>query len=171
MSKNYLINRLKWYYPMERLHAFVTFPALMLYVIYTNPLKDILFLLYGLMLCIIILFQGQHYWKLKLHKLLRKDIDQERSLTFFRKSKKLNLIMIGLIPAMFAIHLSFNHWNLKMDNWFFWGCVANLFGFLEHVNYYNRQLMIDNASDLNYVIRNRKLKIASLAKDLSENEI
>jgi hypothetical protein len=30
--------------------------------------------------------------------------------------------------------------------------------------------MIDNASDLNYVIRNRKLKIASLAKDLKENE-
>ena len=48
---------------------------------------------------------------------------------------------------------------------------ANIFGILEHINYYNRQLMIDNTSDLNYVIRNRKLKIASLAKDLSENEI
>ena len=53
----------------------------------------------------------------------------------------------------------------------FWAIIANIFGILEHINYYNRQLMIDNASDLNYVIRNRKLKIASLAKDLSENEI
>lgn len=87
MSKNYLINRLKWYYPLERMHALVTFPSLMLYVIYNNPLKDILFLMYGLILCVIILFQGQHYWKLKLHKLLRKDVDQERSLFFFRNSK------------------------------------------------------------------------------------
>jgi hypothetical protein len=52
-----------------------------------------------------------------------------------------------------------------------WAVFANIFGILEHFNYYNRQLMIDNTQDLNYVIRNRKLKIASLAKDLSENEI
>ena len=48
---------------------------------------------------------------------------------------------------------------------------ANIFGILEHINYYNRQLMIDNKSDLNYLLRNRKLKIASLAKDLKENKL
>jgi hypothetical protein len=52
-----------------------------------------------------------------------------------------------------------------------WAVFANIFGILEHVNYYNRQLMIDNTQDLNYVIRNRKLKIASLAKDLKENKL
>jgi len=53
----------------------------------------------------------------------------------------------------------------------FWASIANIFGILEHINYYNRQLMIDNPSDLYYVMRYKKLKIASLAKDLSENEI
>jgi hypothetical protein len=53
----------------------------------------------------------------------------------------------------------------------FWATAANAFGILEHINYYNRQLMIDNTSDLNYLMRYKKLKIASLAKDLSENEI
>jgi hypothetical protein len=53
----------------------------------------------------------------------------------------------------------------------FWAVVANIFGVLEHINYYNRQLMVDNISDLNYIVLNRKLKIASLAKDLTDNEI
>jgi hypothetical protein len=79
--------------------------------------------------------------------------------------------MIGLIPLVFIIQLYFNNWEVKTENLIFWAIIANVFGILEHINYYNRQLMIDNTSDLNYVIRNRKLKIASLAKDLSENEI
>jgi hypothetical protein len=79
--------------------------------------------------------------------------------------------MIGLIPLIFIIQLFLDNWTIKNENLMFWGIVANVFGVLEHVNYYKRQLMIDNKQDLNYVIRNRKLKIASLAKDLSENEI
>ena len=79
--------------------------------------------------------------------------------------------MIGLIPLVFIIQLYFNNWEVKTENLIFWAIIVNVFGILEHINYYYRQLMIDNTSDLNYVIRNRKLKIASLAKDLSENEI
>jgi hypothetical protein len=79
--------------------------------------------------------------------------------------------MIGLIPIVLIIQLYFSNWEVKTENLMFWAIIANVFGILEHINYYNRQLMIDNTSDLNYVIRNRKLKIASLAKDLSENEI
>ena len=79
--------------------------------------------------------------------------------------------MIGLIPIVLIIQLYFSNWEVKTENLMFWAIIANVFGMLEHINYYNRQLMIDNTSDLNYVIRNRKLKIASLAKDLSENEI
>ncbi len=79
--------------------------------------------------------------------------------------------MIGLIPIVFVIQLYFSNGEVKIENLMFWAIVANVFGILEHINYYNRQLMIDNTTDLNYVIRNRKLKMASLAKDLSENKI
>lgn len=171
MSKKDLIKRLNWYYPMERMHAFMTFPLITIYLIYSNSLSDVIFLLYGLIICIFILFQGQHYWKLKLYRLTGKSFNQIKNLTFFRKSRIINLIMIGLIPLIFIIQLFLNNWTIKTENLMFWGIVANVFGVLEHVNYYNRQLMIDNTQDLNYVIRNRKLKIASLAKDLSENEI
>ena len=79
--------------------------------------------------------------------------------------------MIGLIPLIFIVQLYLADWKMKTDNLMFWGFIANLFGVLEHINYYVRQLMIDNLSDLGYVMRNRKLKVASLAKDLTENQI
>ncbi len=79
--------------------------------------------------------------------------------------------MIGLIPLVLIIQLYFSNWEVKTENLMLWAIIANVFGILEHINYYNRQVMIDNTSDLNYVIRNRKLKIASLAKDLLENKI
>ncbi len=171
MSKKDLIKRLNWYYPLERIHAFITLPCIMLFLLYSYPISDVLFLLYGLILCTFVLFQGQHYWKLKLNRLTGKQFDQNKNLLFFRKSKKVNLVMIGLIPILCIIQLYLSNWAIKKENLMFWGVIANLFGVLEHINYYNIQLMIDNTSDLNYVIRNRKLKIASLAKDLSENEI
>jgi hypothetical protein len=171
MSKKELIKRLSWYYPMEKMHAFVTFPSIQIYLLFTNSIHNIIFLLYGLSLCIFILFQGQQYWKLKLYKLSGKSFDQGKNLMFFRRSKKINIFMIGLIPLVFIIQLYLNNWTLKTENLMLWASIANVFGILEHINYYNRQLMIDNPSDLYYVMRYKKLKIASLAKDLSENEI
>jgi hypothetical protein len=117
------------------------------------------------------LFQGQHYFKLKLQRLKGITFDQNTSLSFFRKSKKLNLIFIGLIPFIFILQIFLNNWTVKTENLIYWAIAVNMFGVLEHINYYNRQLMIDNSSDINYVIKNRKLKVASLAKDLLENEI
>ena len=171
MSKQKLIKRLKSYYPMERLHAFVTFPAILIYLIFNNSFSNIFFLLYGILVCIIILIQGQHYWKLKLYKLINKPFNQEKNLTIFRNSKKINLILISLIPIIFIIQLYKNDWKIIPENLILWAILANFFAVLEHINYYNRQLMIDNSADLEYLKRNKKLKIASLAKDLKENEL
>ena len=52
-----------------------------------------------------------------------------------------------------------------------WALAANAFGILEHINYYHRQLSIDNLADVKYVLRNKKLKVASLAKNLRDNKI
>lgn len=171
MSKKELVKRLNWYYPMERMHAFFTFPLMAVYLIFNNSLQDIIFLIYGLLFCIVVLFQGQHYWKLKLFTLTGKPFDQRKQLNFFRKSKQANLVMIGLIPLVFVIQLYLAGWTLDTKNLILWSVVANVFGVLEHINYYNRQLMIDNISDLNYVLKNKKLKVASLAKDIAGNEI
>ena len=110
MRKDELIQRLNKTYKMERSHAFFTFPAIAIYLLFTNSPLDIVFFL-------------------------------------------------------------FDNWTIKTENMIYWAIIANVFGILEHINYYNRQLMIDNSSDLNYVVKNRKLKIASLAKDLIENRL
>ena len=77
--------------------------------------------------------------------------------------------MIALIPLVLVIQLYLNNWTLN-GNLMLWAIIANVFGILEHINYYNRQLMVDNASDLKYILNNKKLKTASLAKDLLENK-
>lgn len=171
MTKQRLIDRLKWYYPLERLHTFVTFPGLLLYLVFTNQLEDIVFLAYGIIVCIVILYQGQHYWKLKLKRLEGEKFDNDKNIKFFKSSKKINLILIGLIPILLLIQLFLLDWNIRNHELFFWGVLANIFAILEHVNYYNIQLMIDNKYDFEYLIKHRKLKKASLAKDLIEHKI
>ncbi len=171
MTKTRLIERLKWYYPLEKFHALVTFPAIMLFLMYKNPLRDLVFVSYGLLVCIAVLYQGQLYWKLKLDRLLAKDINQRESLQFFRRSKKVNFFLIFLMPLFFILQLYLQDWDHNSNDYLYWGLLANLFAILEHVNYYHIQLMVDNQYDMKYLITHKRLKKASLAKDLDEYKI
>lgn len=171
MTKARLINRLKWYYPTEKFHTYVTVPALLIYLLFMNPISDIFFLTYGLLICIVILYQGQHYWKLKLNRLTGKNINQKSSILFFKKSKQLNWLLISLMLPIFLIQLYIQKWNLGTNEMLYWGLLANVFALLEHINYYYVQLMLDNKYDFEYLIKNKRLKKASLAKDLIENRI
>lgn len=166
-----MIKRLSWYYPLEKFHAFVTFPLLVVYLLYHYALTDILFLIYGLLVCIVILLQGQHYWKLKLHRLSGKAFSQVKNLQFFRKSGQVNIILIGLMPLVLLLQLYLSDWGSIPDNLMIWAICANAFAVLEHINYYHRQLMIDNEADLRYLLTNKRLKIASLRKDLEESKL
>lgn len=165
-TKQRLIDRLKWYYPLEKLHAFVTFPFFILLANYIYSFKETVFLSYGLLVCIIILYQGQRYWRIKLARLRNQPVDQDKNLQFFEKSKRRNVILIALIPVFFLIQLGINDWKIISHRLFLLSCLANVFAILEHINYYHTQLMIDNQYDFQYLIRNKKLKTASLANDL-----
>lgn len=171
MKKASLLKRLKWYYPLEKIHTFFTLPILLIYIIFTQPIRDIVLLIYGLIMCCFILYQGQLYWKLKLQSLSGINFDQNYYLAFFRRSKKVNLIFIGLFPLFLLLQLFLNEWSLTKNSMLIYGVLANIFGVFEHINYYHTQLMIDNLEDLNYIIRNKSLKKASLAKDLRKNKI
>ncbi len=171
MSKARLIKRLQWYYPTEKLHTYVSFPAIILYVIYRYNLADIVLLIYGLLVCIVILYQGQWYWKLKLDRLKGIDIDQEKNLHFFTSWKKRNPYLFMLMPLVFLIQCYLQAWTFSTNKMFIWGILANVFAILEHINYYYTQLMVDNLYDLKYIMKNKGLKKASLAKDLAEQNI
>jgi hypothetical protein len=169
MGKKDLIKRLRWYYPLEKLHAFVSFPLLIFYFLSNYPFIKSIWFIYGMLFCIFVLFQGQKYWQLKLWRLEGKPFSQVKNLRFFRKAKRINLFLMLGIPIILALQMLIVDWTTKDFNIIFWSFLANIFAILEHINYYNKQLMVDNAADFKYIIRNKKLKTASLAKDLKEN--
>lgn len=171
MSKELLIRRLSWYYPIERINAFFTFPLIALFYLSIYSIKDILALIYGLLVCIFILYQGQLYWKLKLYRLTGKQFDQKRILRQFRIWKRINEFLIGFIPLVFLIWLYLEGWIINTDRIFYWSIGVNAFAVLEYINYYHRQLTIDKVSDLRYLIKNRRLKIAHLGKNLNDSVI
>ena len=171
MGKKDLIKRLRWYYPLEKLHAFFTFPALTVYFLATYPFLKSISFCYGMLVCIFILYQGQKYWQLKLWRLERKPFPQPKNLRFFRKAKRINHFLILGIPLVFILQFLIADWSSQDSGILFFTIVANVFAVLEHINYYHTQLMVDNAPDLHYIIHNKKLKAASLAKDLKENSI
>lgn len=170
MSKAKIIKRLNWLYSTERFFA-ILFTGVIIFVLIRFPPPKTIFLLYGLLIITVILFQGQHYWKLKLYRLTEKPVDQKKNLKLFRNAKRLNLIMIGTIPLILLVQLFFTGSTIKSKNLFLWAAIANMFGILEHINYFHRQLTIDKISDLNYLLKNKRLKIASLKKDIDDNEI
>ena len=171
MGKEKLIKRLKQYYPLERFHAFFTFPLLTIYFIFKNPFLQSIWFVYGMLLCIFILYQGQRYWKLKLWRLQNKPFSESENIKFFNSAKRLNRILLFVSPIILVVQILIVDWSTQDFNIIFWSTMANVFAFLEYFNYYHTQLMVDNTSDFQYIIRNQKLKTASLAKDLKENRI
>jgi hypothetical protein len=170
MSKPYLIRRLGWYYPTERFNAFF-FGAASCYIVWSYPLAKFLFLLHGLISMTYILFQGQKYWQLKLHRLRGKPFDQTAALAFFRRSQRINLGLIGLMPIVFLVQTFLLHWTIGSTGILLGALAANGFAILEHINYYHRQLSVDNLPDWNYIGRHKRLKVAQLARDLRDGEI
>ncbi|QQX76822.1 MULTISPECIES: hypothetical protein [Aequorivita] len=169
MGKEKLIKRLRWYYPLEKLHTFFTFPLLAIYFLTQHPFVKSIWFLYGMMVCIFILYQGQKYWQLKLWRLVGKPFSQVKNLKFFKKAKRINFLLIMGMPVILVVQLLIVNWSVADFEILLWSFAANLFAILEHINYYHTQLMIDNTSDIAFIFRNKKLKTASLAKDLKEN--
>lgn len=169
MLREKLIKRLSWYYPTELFNAFL-FTGIFVYVLVAYPFANALLLLYGLFLMIVILFQGQHYWKLKLYRIQGKPINQSKNIRLFKRAKVANAIIIfGILPVA-LLQGYITNWCFAEKGITLWAIGANAFGILEHINYYYRQLMIDNTADVEYLKVNKKLKTASLAKDLRDNK-
>ncbi|MCB0795506.1 MAG: hypothetical protein KDB88_12280 [Flavobacteriales bacterium] len=148
MTKERLIQRLGWYYPTERAHAFLTFPVILLVILYYHPFRNVVLLTYGMVVCIVVLYQGQHYWKLRLHRLKGLPVAQDQALRFFRRSKGWNVMLIlCMVPIMIA-ELYLDRRKPCFQEMFLWGALTNLFAILEHVNYYHVQLMVDNMYDV-----------------------
>ncbi|MGN8224273.1 hypothetical protein [Gracilimonas sp. BCB1] len=169
-SKKRLINRLQWTFQVEGMNV-VMFFGIMIFLNFQYSLYDIFFLSYGLFLMCFILFQGTYYWWIKYSVLTERPVFKSTALSRFRSFKRQSQLMITLIPVVLIIQWLVSGKTLSTDNLIGWAVFANLFGVCEYINYYHKQLMYDNRNDLRYLLQNRKLKEASLHKDLRENKI
>ncbi len=169
-TKQRLIKRLQWYYQVEGMNV-VMFLGILIFLNAQYGVLDLLFLSYGLLLVCFILFQGTYYWWVKLSVLKNSSVRQTKIIQRFRSFKKQNLYLIALIPIMLFVQWWVSGQKLGGDNFLFWAFFANVFAVFEHINYYKRQLMYDNIHDINYLLRHRKLKEASLFKDLREEKL
>lgn len=107
--------------------------------------------------------------KLKLHQLTHKAFEQPSNIRFFNTCEQINVKLIVLMPAFIVFQVYLIGWQLS-NNSFLLGLVVNLFALLEHTNYYRSQLMIDSQHDWKYLVTNKKLKITSLAKDVTNQK-
>lgn len=147
------------------------FFGLSFYIMYKSESKNLLFITYGLWFMSFILLQGTLYWYLKLKSIKGEKINQAFYLTLFNRFKSVNVILGIAIPIVFFVHWYTSGKQLDWDWLLFWGWFTNFFALIEHYNYYHKQLMYDNPFDWRYIKQNRRLKIASLRKDLDEQKI
>jgi len=155
---------------MEGANAFWIF-CLSIFLIFRNEVYEVIFLTYGIWFMVYILIQGTHYWRLKLHSIKGEKIDQEFQINLFKKFKSSNQILGIGIPIVFAIQWYFDPEMFSKTSIFYWSLFTNAFAIVEHINYYHKQISYDNPYDWQYLKRNKRLKVASLKKDIEEGKI
>ncbi|KAA0546997.1 general stress protein [Bacillus sp. BGMRC 2118] len=138
-----------------------TFPTYQLYSLYSFWGSFSVFLF--------ILVQGSVYWYSK-QKQLRNFHSMKVPYSVLRGlqlCKTTNMICILFIPLLFIL-----------DGILFWsdiptsGLAVSLFFYLfaiaEHINYYYIQLSYDNRSDIDYLLKQKKLKRSQLYRELKD---
>ncbi len=164
-KKQKLLKRMQWLFQVEGMNV-VMFLGVLLFLNATYGVPHLLFLSYGLLLACFIFFQGAYYWWTKFSVLKKRPILQRKTLTRFHSFKRQNIIGILLIPFALLLQWVISGYQFVGDNFLRWAAFVNGFAILEYINYYHKQLMYDNRQDIDYLLRNRKLKEAALKKDL-----
>lgn len=108
-----------------------------------------------------LLLQGGVYWHLKLRMARRADHAMPAWFApVFSTLRRTNpVLMIGTAAYMIGAD------SIAPDDRA-WGVVVLALAYVEHVNYYVRQLMHDTEADMAYLRRYRRLRYAPLRRDL-----
>jgi hypothetical protein len=112
-----------------------------------------------------ILLQGSMYWYVKL-KRLKEENSSVTPTRIIHKLKHLKKWTIGLLvisPCLFIT--DFLVQDPPIPKGLFIAGFIYIFALIEYINYFHIQLSYDNISDLKFLIKSKKLKKATLAKE------
>jgi hypothetical protein len=163
MTRTAVIRRLR-YLRNGELFNVIFLPGVLAFALWTLQAPTFLISGYTMGLICYILIQGGLYWHLKLAIATGRAAGLPdwfaRRYTAFRCS---NVVLLGLYPLLAAGALLT---GVSRGGEILWATLLAAFAGLEHVNYYHRQLMYDNARDLRWLVQHRRLRPAHLGEDL-----
>ena len=168
-KKNRLIKRLRYLWTFELFDS-LFLPAVALFS--ARRLEQVvgLLTLYGAGLVAWLLWQGAAYWWLKLRAVRRDSVVSAAHLRWFALLKRVNWILIGLLPVLVAVRSAV---GLGVPSTFDGIAGLALYGLavLEQINYYHYQLMYDYPPDWRWLVENRRLKRSSLSRALRAQDV
>jgi hypothetical protein len=168
MVRLLLIKRLTEYYKLERFHT-IWISLFGIFLNFKYGWKQSWMLDYSIALVVFILFQGTYYWKIKLNKVSRNEIDSDNVFTLLRTFITINSLLIILFPVFIIILINSHNFSLQINK--AWALFAYLFGLAEHINYYHIQLMYDNRNDWEYLRKYKRFKTSAIRRDFNARKL
>lgn len=166
--KNQLERRLLYLYSGESL-ATVLFILVSYYAndIYPNLKLYSLFSFWAsFFLLEFLLLQGTIYWFTKWKRLRNENtsVTPTKLVRQLYRLKSVNIIFIVL--PIIAFILDLNRWSNELPKGgLYIAMFIYIFSILEYINYFYIQLSYDNRSDIQYLLKHKKLKVASIRRD------
>ncbi|MBD3107908.1 general stress protein [Bacillus sp. AGMB 02131] len=118
-----------------------------------------------------ILLQGVIYWYIKWSR-LRKENRLSTPVVvikWFRRLQKVNVLL--LVIGLLSFVIDFYKWRPAIpEGGFSLSIFIYVFAVLEYINYYHIQLSYDNRSDIQHLLKTKRLKEAAIRKDLRRLE-
>lgn len=163
MEKRRLIKRLKEHYLVEFLNIFLL-PLLFSINCFTFNQTIGINTIIAILLSGIVLLEGSYFWFNVLQKVMNKSTyNQNRLKVIFRNLKKINLLLF-ILAAILITRFPFVSMLDKIGTAIFY-----TLSILEHINYFEYQLMYDSPNDKKYLKTFKRLKKSKLKRLLLEN--
>jgi len=115
----------------------------------------------------LLLIQGASYWYSKWSRLKKEgtSITPVSVVQRLKSCRVINLSLIALTTCMFGIDWIRFQSEIPVSGLQI-ALLLYVCAILEYINYFHIQLMYDNRSDVQYLIRNKRLKRSALSKDI-----
>jgi hypothetical protein len=167
MNRQNIINRLLYLRNWEFMNIFLV-PICLYITLASLEVQNWQPYAFSVFIICVILIQGTFYWHLKLRAISKNEITLPPYFSqTFSTFKRANVVLLSIYPVLIISSQTNSFINFQVS---IWSNVIFLFAILEHINYYHYQLSHDSLNDINYLIRNKKIRRSPLYIDLQKDK-